>query len=73
MKIKNVKKITDEKHLNLFSISYEDRENCDKTDIPHPVFINRCNLNISHFAIILVSYQNIVDDESYSLFKLSLF
>lgn len=30
MKIKNVKKITDLKHLNLFSISYEDRENCDK-------------------------------------------
>ncbi len=30
MKIKNVKKITDLRHLNLFSVSYEDRENCSK-------------------------------------------
>lgn len=30
MKIKNVEKITDQKHLNLFEIQYKDRENCDK-------------------------------------------
>ena len=30
MKINNVEKITDCKHLNLFSISYKDRINCEK-------------------------------------------
>ncbi len=30
MKIKNVKKITDQKHLNLFSVNYEDRVSSDK-------------------------------------------
>ena len=30
MKINNVKKITDCKYLNLFSISYKDRVNCEK-------------------------------------------
>ena len=30
MKIKNVKKITDCKYLNLFSINYKDRANCEK-------------------------------------------
>jgi ADP-ribose pyrophosphatase len=30
MKIKNIKKITDLRHLNLFSVSYEDRENSNK-------------------------------------------
>ncbi len=30
MEIKSVKKLTDYKHLNLFSINYQDRENCGK-------------------------------------------
>ena len=30
MEIKSVKKITDYKHLNLFSINYQDRESCEK-------------------------------------------
>ncbi len=30
MEIKNVKKLTDYKYLNLFSINYKDRKNCDK-------------------------------------------
>lgn len=30
MKINHVKKITDCKHLNLFSIRYNDRESCEK-------------------------------------------
>jgi len=30
VEIKSVKKLTDYKHLNLFSINYQDRENCGK-------------------------------------------
>lgn len=39
MKINSVKKITDCKHLNLFSISYKDRMNCEK----QWVFASRSN------------------------------
>lgn len=60
MEIKSVKKLTDYKHLNLFSINYQDRENCGKKWIfsSRSKYLNPLEKNhINPDAVVIVPFH----------------